>query len=177
MTEVILISNVSGKDEVRIMEDAVWLREMLSLEMEVRPPRNLKAEQKFLDGNVATLRHDGRIIGYTDLRDYGKTAEITTFIIDPKYRGMGNASKLVLKAIESCPQQIILCCTKNPKMAKVLENCGFEITHWPGLKEYFLLTINTIKRIFSMIFRFEFKRLWIQAKGFMKYKIYKLEKQ
>ena len=159
------------------MEDAEWLREMLSHELEVRPPRSLKAERKFLGGNIATLRQDGQIIGYTDLRDYGKTAEITTFIIDPKFRGKGNAKKLVLKAIEICPQKIILSCTKNPKMAKVLEDCGFEITHWPGLKEYILLTLNTFKRIFSMIFRFEFKRLWIQAKGFMKYKIYKLEKQ
>ena len=100
LTEVISISNVIGEDEVRIMEDAVWLREMLSLEMEVRPPRSLKAEQKFLSGNVVTLRQDGSIIGYTDLRDYGKTAEITTFIIDPKYRGMGNANKLVLFTIK-----------------------------------------------------------------------------
>ena len=158
------------------MEDAVWLREMLSQELEVRPPRSLKAEQKFLAGNIATLRQDGQIIGYTDIRNYGKTAEITTFIIDPKYRGKGNAKKLVLRAIEMSPQKIILSCTKNPKMANVLEDCGFEITHWPGLKEYILLTINTIKRIFSMLFRLEFKRLWIQAKGFMKYKIYKLQR-
>jgi hypothetical protein len=60
-------------------------------------------------------------------------------------------------------------------MASALEGCGFEITHWPGLKEYILLTINTIKRVFSMIFRLEFKRLWVQAKGFTKYKIYKLQ--
>lgn len=158
------------------MEDAVWLREMLSQELEVRPPRSLKAEQKFLAGNIVTLRQDGKIFGYTDIRDYGKTAEITTFIIDPKFRGKGNAKKLVLRAIEMSPQKIILSCTKNPKMAHVLEDCGFEITHWPGLKEYVLLTINTIRRIFSMLFRLEFKRLWIQAKGFMKYKIYKLER-
>ena len=159
-----------------VMEDAVWLRQMLSQELEVRPPRSLKAEQKFLDRNVATLRTDGKIIGYTYIRNYGKTAEITTFIIDPKFRGKGNAKKLVLRAIEMSPQKTILSCTKNPKMANVLEDCGFEITHWPGLKEYILLTIHTIKRIFSMLFRLEFKRLWIQAKGFMKYKIYKLQR-
>ena len=157
------------------MQDAHWLREMLSLELEVRPPRSLKAEQRFLSGNVVTLRNDGSLIGYTDIRDYGKAAEITTFIIDPKFRGKGNAKKLILKAIEITPHKIILSCTKNPKMATALENCGFEITHWPGLKEYILLTINTIKRIFSMLFRLEFKRLWVQAKGFTKYKIYKLQ--
>jgi GNAT superfamily N-acetyltransferase len=157
------------------MQDAHWLREMLSLELEVRPPRSLKAEQRLLSGNVVTLRNDGSLIGYTDIRDYGKAAEITTFIIDPKFRGKGNAKKLILKAIEITPHKIILSCTKNPKMAAALEGCGFEITHWPGLKEYILLTINTIKRVFSMIFRLEIKRLWVQAKGFTKYKIYKLQ--
>ncbi len=157
------------------MQDAQWLREMLSQELEVRPPRSLKSEQRFLSGNVAILRSDGFIIGYTDIRDYGKTAEITTFIIDPRFRGQGNAKKLILKAIDITPHKIILSCTKNPKMAATLEGCGFEITHWPGLKEYILLTINTIKRVFSMIFRLEFKRIWVQAKGFTKYKIYKLQ--
>jgi GNAT superfamily N-acetyltransferase len=156
------------------MQDAQWLREMLSQELEVRPPRSLKSEQRFLSGNVAILRSGGFIIGYTDIRDYGKTAEITTFIIDPRFRGQGNAKKLILKAIDITPHKIILSCTKNPKMAATLEGCGFEITHWPGLKEYILLTINTIKRVFSMLFRLEFKRLWVQAKGFTKYKIYKL---
>ena len=156
------------------MQDAQWLREMLSQELEVRPPRSLKSEQRFLSGNVAILRSDGFIIGYTDIRDYGKTAEITTFIIDPRFRGQGNAKKLILKAIDITPHKIILSCTKNPKMAATLEGCGFEITHWPGLKEYILLTNNTIKRVFSMLFRLEFKRLWVQAKGFTKYKIYKL---
>ena len=159
------------------MQDAVWLREMLSQELELRPPRSLKAENKILAGNIATLRDDGKIIGFTDIQDYGKTAEITTVIIDSKFRGKGNARKLILKAIEISPQKIILSCTKNPKMAHVLEDCGFQITHWPGLKVYILLTINTIKRIFSMLFRLQFKRLWIQAKGFMKYKIYKLERK
>lgn len=157
------------------MQDAQWLRKMLSQELEVRPPRSLKSEQRFLSGNIATLRSDGFIIGYTDIRDYGKTAEITTFIIDPRFRGQGNAKKLILKAIDITPHKIILSCTKNPKMAATLEGCGFEITHWPGLKEYILLTINTIKRVFSMLFRLEFKRLWVQAKGFTKYKIYKLQ--
>ena len=153
----------------------MWLREMLSQELEVRPPRSLKSEQRFFPGNIVTLRNDGDLIGYTSIRDYGKAAEITTFIIDPKFRGKGNAKKLVLKVIENIPHSIILSCTKNPKMAAVLEDCGFERIHWPGLKEYILLILNTIKRIFSMVFRLEFKRLWIQAKGFMKYKIYKLE--
>lgn len=157
------------------MQDAQWLRKMLSQELEVRPPRSLKSEQRFLSGNIATLRSDGFIIGYTDIRDYGKTAEITTFIIDPRFRGQGNAKKLILKAIDITPHKIILSCTKNPKMAATLEGCGFEITHWPGLKEYILLTINTIKRVFSMLFRLEFKRLWVQAKGFTKYNIYKLQ--
>ena len=157
------------------MQDAQWLRKMLSQELEVRPPRSLKSEQRFLSGNIATLRSDGFIIGYTDIRDYGKTAEITTFIIDPRFRGQGNAKKLVLKAIDITPHKIILSCTKNPKMAATLEGCGFEIIHWPGLKEYILLTINIIKRVFSMLFRLEFKRLWVQAKGFTKYKIYKLQ--
>jgi len=157
------------------MQDAQWLRKMLSQELEVRPPRSLKSEQRFLSGNIATLRSDGFIIGYTDIRDYGKTAEITTFIIDPRFRGQGNAKKLILKAIDITPHKIILSCTKNPKMAATLEGCGFEIIHWPGLKEYILLTINTIKRVFSMLFRLEFKRLWVQAKGFTKYKIYKLQ--
>lgn len=158
------------------MQDAMWLRKMLTQELEVRPPRSIKAEQKLLAGNVVLLRSEGNLIGYTDLRDYGRSIEITTFIIDPQYRGQGNAKKLLTKSLEKYPHKIYLSCTKNPKMAAALEDCGFEITHWPGLIEYTLLTINTIKRVFSMLFRLEFKRLWVQAMGFMKYKIYKLKR-
>jgi len=157
------------------MQDAQWLREMLSQELEVRPPHGLKREQRLLSGNVATLRNDGSLIGYTNIKNYGKTAEITAFIIDPEFRGKGNAKKLIQKVIELTPHKMILSCTRNPKMAAALQGCGFEITYWPGLKAYIFLTINSIKRVFSILFRLQFKRLWVQVKGFTKYKIYKLQ--
>ncbi|HII21306.1 MAG TPA: hypothetical protein HA307_01125, partial [Candidatus Poseidoniaceae archaeon] len=70
----------------------------------------------------------------------------------------------------------VLCCTKNPAMAKVLKSLGFTAVGWPGISTAIGLTINTIGRLLSMLIRFEFKRIWIQGKGILAYERYVLEK-
>ena len=65
--------------------------------------------------------------------------------------------------------------TKNPAMAKVLKDLGFTVKKWPGFYTYLILSINTIRRLFSMLIRFEFKRIWQQGKGIHKYDMYVIE--
>ena len=63
----------------------------------------------------------------------------------------------------------IMCCTKNPAMAKLLHDLDFKITKWPGFWTNFVLTINTFRRLISMIIRLDFKRIWLQGKNILNY--------
>ena len=53
------------------MEDVDWLRSMLSMEQEVRPPGSKKSEAKFLDGNCVKLYDKDRIVAYAEMRKVG----------------------------------------------------------------------------------------------------------
>ena len=152
-----------------IMEDVEWLKSMLSEEREVRPPSNRKKEQRYLNGNCVKLYDNSQIIAYAETRKVGSHIEISTVLVDPKYRNKGYAKQLIKKALEDIDHDKILCCTKNPAMAGVLDSLGFKITKWPGFWTYFVLSINTIRRLFSMLVRLDFKRIWHQGKGIHKY--------
>ena len=151
------------------MEDVDWLKSMLALEQEVRPPSSTRREQKYLDGNCVKLYHDGRIVAYAEIRKVGSHMEISTVLVDPEYRNQGYGKKLMQQAIEKIEHNKIMCCTKNPAMAKVLYDLDFKITKWPGFWTNFVLTFNTFRRLFSMLIRFDFKRIWQQGKGILKY--------
>jgi len=151
------------------MEDVDWLRSMLSKEQEVRPPGSKKSEQRFLDGNCVKLYDNGRIVAYAEMRKVGSHVEISTVLVDLEYRNKGFGKRLIEEAVKKIEHHKILCCTKNPAMAKVLHSLDFEITKWPGFWTNFILTINTIRRLVSMLIRFDFKRIWQQGKGIHKY--------
>ena len=61
-------------------------------------------------------------------------------------------------------------------MAKVLQNLDFKSIGWPGFWTATVLTFNTFARLFSMLIRFEFRRIWQQGKGIHKYERYELIK-
>ena len=151
------------------MEDVDWLKSMLSLEREVRPPSSTKREQKYLDGNCVKLYHDGKIVAYAEIRKVGSHMEISTVLVDPEYRNQGYGKKLMQQAVEKIEHNKIMCCTKNPAMAKVLHELDFKITKWPGFWTNFVLTINTFRRLISMIIRLDFKRIWLQGKNILNY--------
>jgi predicted GNAT family acetyltransferase len=158
------------------MKDVDWLKSMLAIEREVRPPSSTRREQKYLDGNCVKLYHDGKIVAYAEMRKVGKHTEISTVLVDPSQRNKGVGKELILKAVESIENDKILCCTKNPAMAKVLQNLDFKSIGWPGLSTATMLTFNTFARLFSMLIRFEFRRIWQQGKGIHKYERYELTK-
>mgnify|MGYP001246177979 CR=1 FL=1 len=158
------------------MKDVDWLKSMLALEREVRPPSSAKREQKYLDGNCVKLYHDGKIVAYAEMRKVGKHTEISTVLVDPSQRNKGVGKELILKAVESIENDKILCCTKNPAMAKVLQNLEFKSIGWPGFSTATVLTFNTFARLFSMLIRFEFRRIWQQGQGIHKYERYELTK-
>ena len=158
------------------MEEIEWLKDMLSRELEVRPPMNDKKEAKLLAGNCVTLYDGLSIIGYAEMRKVGGHTEISTVLVDPSQRNKGVGKKLILKAIKSIESGKILCCTKNPAMAKVLQNLDFKSIGWPGFWTATVLTFNTFARLFSMLIRFEFRRIWQQGKGIHKYERYELIK-
>lgn len=158
------------------MEDVDWLRSMLSMEQEVRPPGSKKSEAKFLDGNCVKLYDKDRIVAYAEMRKVGSHMEISTVLVDHEYRNKGYGKRLIEKAVKKIDHDKILCCTKNPAMAKVLHSLDFKITKWPGFWTYFILSINTIKRLFSMLIRLDFKRIWQQGKGIHKYDQFEITK-
>ena len=79
-------------------------------------------------------------------------------------------------AIDKIENNKILCCTKNPAMATVLQNLKFQSIGWPGFSTAAILTFNTFARLISMLIRLEFKRIWRQGKGIHKYERYELKK-
>ena len=158
------------------MEEVKWLKFMLSRELAVRPPMNDKKEAKLLAGNCVKLHRDGEIIGYAEIKKLGNHTEISTVLVDPSHRNRGVGKELISKVVESIGSGKILSFTKNPAMAKVLQDLNFKSIGWPGFWTATVLTFNTIARLFSMLIRFEFRRIWQQGKGIHKYERYELTK-
>ena len=159
------------------MDDVEWLLSTLSSELEVRPPTSRRREAKYLAGNCVKLYHGKQLIAYAEMRMVGRHMEISTVLVDSNYRGQGKGKELIKKALESITCDKILCCTKNPAMAKVLHDLGFTVKKWPGFYTYTILSINTIRRLFSMLLRFEFKRIWQQGKGIHTYDMFVFEQK
>ena len=159
------------------MDDVEWLLSTLSSELEVRPPTSRRREAKYLAGNCVKLYHGKQLIAYAEMRMVGRHMEISTVLVDSNYRGQGKGKELIKKALESITCDKILCCTKNPAMAKVLHELGFTVKKWPGFYTYTILSINTIRRLFSMLLRFEFKRIWQQGKGIHTYDMFVIEEK
>jgi len=148
---------------------------MLSSELEVRPPSSDKKEKKYLAGNCAKIYRDGNLIGYAEMRKVGTHTEISTVLVDKNFRSQGVGKELIEKAVKQIKNDKILCCTKNPAMAKVLQALKFKSIGWPGFWTATILTFNTFARLLSMLIRFEFKRIWRQGKGIHKYERYELK--
>ena len=159
------------------MDDVEWLLSTLSSELEVRPPTSRRREAKYLAGNCVKLYHGKQLIAYAEMRMVGRHMEISTVLVDSNYRGQGKGKELIKKALESITCDKILCCTKNPAMAKVLHDLGFTVKKWPGFYTYTILSINTLRRLFSMLLRFEFKRIWQQGKGIHTYDMFVIEEK
>ena len=64
------------------MEDCVWLRSMLASELEVRPPKSERKEKQALDGFCSTLRDNGQLIAFAEMRKVGSHVEISTVLVD-----------------------------------------------------------------------------------------------
>jgi len=159
------------------MDDVEWLLSTLSSELEVRPPTSRRREAKYLAGNCVKLYHGKQLIAYAEMRMVGRHMEISTVLVDSNYRSQGKGKELIKKALESITCDKILCCTKNPAMAKVLHDLGFTVKKWPGFYTYTILSINTVRRLFSMLLRFEFKRIWQQGKGIHTYDMFVIEEK
>ena len=159
------------------MDDVEWLQSTLSSELEVRPPTSRRREAKSLAGNCVKLYHGEQLIAYAAMRMVGRHMEISTVLVDANFRSQGKGKELIRKALGSITCDKILCCTKNPAMAKVLKDLGFTVKKWPGSYTYLILSINTIRRLCSMLLRFEFKRIWHQGKGIHKYDMFVIEEK
>ena len=157
------------------MDDVEWLQSTLSSELEVRPPTSRRREAKSLAGNCVKLYHGEQLIAYAAMRMVGRHMEISTVLVDANFRSQGKGKELISKALGGITCDKILCCTKNPAMAKVLKDLGFAVKKWPGSYTYLILSINTIRRLCSMLLRFEFKRIWHQGKGIHKYDMFVIE--
>ena len=81
------------------MEDVRWLKAMLSSELEVRPPASDKKEAKYLTGNCVKIYRDGNLVAYAEMRKVGSHTEISTVLVDSKYRNQGIGKELIEKAI------------------------------------------------------------------------------
>ena len=83
---------------------------MLSSELEVRPPASDKKEAKYLTGNCVKIYRDGNLVAYAEMRTVGSHTEISTVLVDTRYRNQGIGKELIEKAIREIENNKILCC-------------------------------------------------------------------
>lgn len=154
------------------MDDVAWLRDMLARELEVRPPRAATAEARALAGDCITLRREARLVAFAEIRRLGPATEISTVLVDPDHRGQGLGVTLIEKAMESIETPMVFSATKHPAMARTLERAGFTRVRWPGTRLMLHLIWNTLGRMFEMLWRLEFRRIWVQGRSIFGYTRY-----
>ncbi len=125
------------------MSTEAWLAEVLSEELDVRPPKsNHEREAKHLSRTPhVTLYGERRPAGHCELRRIGAALELATVIVDKEKRGIGLSHELVRIAIERAGQDpiisgqtmgsftppLVFCFTKSAALATTLTKAGFRI--------------------------------------------------
>ena len=95
--------------------DAEWLISMLSTEYDLRPPRSMAAEAKYLSNPNSVLLHDktGIAIGHAALIRLGSDLELVCVVIAPEKRGTGLSHHLIQEVLKKrSGRDRVLCWTR-----------------------------------------------------------------
>ena len=146
------------------MDTKTWLREMFRKELDLRPPSLAR-----IDDNTMIIYDDkNEPIACASLANRWTSFELTSVVIDPKYRGKGLSHKLLKKFDKEC----VLTFTRNVRLQSALVKAGFHRRNYPGHIPMLSIIINRIGLLIWMLISLDFKRLVNQIRNISKYKLY-----
>ena len=146
------------------MEAVLWLKEISSKELDLRPPSLAKINEKSVmiyDSKNIPIAHVTRTNRWNGF-------EINTLVIDPAHRGKGISHKLLKK----CGDGRLFVYTRDPRLKSALEKAGFERSPTPGFLASLNVILSRIGMASWMILSLEFRRILHQLKHIRDYKLY-----
>lgn len=157
------------------LTDLSWVDDLIRSELDVRPiysqRRSLKAFEK-----AALIRSDeGKPLAYAEVVNHLKGVEITTVLVDRRHRGQGYGKVLMKEVISKIDNDLIFLHTKSPALVSIIQKIGFKKKSIPSFISGISILLRLPRRSLTMIFRGDFKRLWLQTKTLSKYDCYVLE--
>ncbi len=157
------------------LTDLSWVDDLIRSELDVRPiyskRRSLKAFEK-----AALIRSDeGKPLAYAEVVNHLKGVEITTVLVDRGQRGQGYGKALMKEVISKIDNDLIFLHTKSPVLVSIIQKIGFKKKSIPSFISGISILLRLPRRSLTMIFRGDFKRLWLQTKTLSKYDCYVLE--
>ena len=158
--------------------DAEWLISMLSTEYDLRPPRSMAAEAKYLSNPNSVLLHDkaGIAIGHAALIRLGSDLELVCVVIAPEKRGTGLSHHLIQEVLtKRSGRGRVLCWTRSRSLASTLLVAGFKRRSWPGFTMALRVLADRTRRVLRQVFGLHFGRLWHQTLHLGQYNLYVLE--
>ena len=146
------------------MDVIVWLKEMFSRELDLRPPSLAKINEK----SVIIYDNDNIPIAHAIRTNRWEGFEINSLVVDPNHRGKGISHKL----LEKCGTGRLFAYTRDVRLQSALEKAGFERSTTPGFLSSLNVLISRLAMISWMILSLEFKRIMHQLKHIRDYKLY-----
>ena len=157
--------------------DLKWVDDLIRSELDVRPIYSKRRSQKAFDKAVVIRTDEGNPIAYAELVNHLEGVEITTVLVDKSHRGQGFGKKLINEAISKIDNDLIFLHTKSPALVSIIGRIGFKKKSIPSFISGISILLRLPRRSLTMIFRGDFKRLWLQTITLGKYDCYVLERK
>ena len=157
--------------------DLKWVDDLIRSELDVRPIYSKRRSQKAFDKAVVIRTDEGNPIAYAELVNHLEGVEITTVLVDKSHRGKGFGKELMKAVISKIDNDLIFLHTKSPALVSIIGRIGFKKKSIPSFISAISILLRLPRRSLTMIFRGDFKRLWLQTITLGKYDCYVLERK
>lgn len=157
--------------------DLKWVDDLIRSELDVRPIYSKRRSLKAYDKAVVIRSDEGNPVAYAELVNHLKGVEITTVLVDQSHRGIGYGKQLMKEAVSQIDDNLIFLHTKSPALVSIIRKIGFKKKSIPSFISGISILLRLPRRSLTMIFRGDFKRLWLQTITLAKYHCYVLERK
>ena len=157
--------------------DLKWVDELIRSELDVRPIHSKRRSLKFFEKAAVIRTDEGNPVAYAEVVNHLKGVEITTVLVDQSHRGKGYGKELMKEVISQIDNDLIFLHTKSPALVSIIQKIGFKKKLIPSFISGISILLRLPRRSLTMIFRGDFKRLWLQTITLGKYDCYVLERK
>lgn len=157
--------------------DLKWVDDLIRSELDVRPIYSKRRSLKAYDKAVVIRSDEGNPVAYAELVNHLKGVEITTVLVDQSHRGIGYGKQLMKEVVSQIDDNLIFLHTKSPALVSIIRKIGFKKKSIPSFISGISILLRLPRRSLTMIFRGDFKRLWLQTITLAKYHCYVLERK